>query len=246
MIVDLARIPGLTSLLLPLVPQLDEAARPLTEERIRQAQFRKLIHLKLLHFPRNAWIMPDLITMVPALRDLELEYAWWLLADDGGSPPFLPLSTLLCTGNSSPLMPAPRLGETLERLRVYGTGWDGWEKDLDWAENFFGSLKFLRRLKVLEIPVQAPLDKLLHLLPDSLEELHLASTSGPSNPSEWLAVVSEAMARLAWAGLHSLTKIFLKLNWRDHFPQESRDMLHTTCSDLGIELTIVTDPFAFI
>ncbi|KAL0256956.1 hypothetical protein SLS55_007766 [Diplodia seriata] len=142
-------------------------------------------------------------------------------------------------------MPAPRLGETLERLRVYGIGWDGWEMDLDWRENLFGSLKFLRRLKVLEIPVQAPIAKLLHLLPDSLEELHLAPNAGPFPPSEWIVGVSEAMTRLAFAGLRSLRKIILKLGWRDHVPQALRDMMHTTCSELGIELKIV-DYHAFL
>ncbi|KAF9636811.1 hypothetical protein BFW01_g7707 [Lasiodiplodia theobromae] len=203
-----------------------------------------------------ATYMPDLITMVPMLRSLEIQ---WVGGDEvvEAFVPYATLSSILSGAHRSTTRPKPRLGETLEKMRVH----EIWsrsrigsmrsmceervyeEKSVKmWNERFFGSLKFLRSLKLLEIPVLAPVHRIIHLLPDSLEELHLTDENlFLFDLTEEFERISAVLPHLGpTAGLLNMKAVFLKFRRLDPSPcQHIMDRMKDICREAGIKLNIV-------
>lgn len=115
---DLALIPTLKSLQLSSMRDGCHDWRVAFSRIPLQAQFPSLIHLSILGFPATATYAPDLVTMVPKLRSLELQW-------DGGPRgterfgPGVTLSSILNGSHSSPRRPRPQLGKTLKKMRMY-------------------------------------------------------------------------------------------------------------------------------
>ncbi|KAK0647651.1 hypothetical protein DIS24_g7514 [Lasiodiplodia hormozganensis] len=252
---DLALIPNLKSLQLSSMRDGWHYG-PFRFSSIPQAQFPSLVHLKVLGFPDTATYMPDLITMVPMLRSLEIQ---WVGGDEvvEAFVPYATLSSILSGAHRSTTRPKPRLGETLEKMRVH----EIWsrsrlgsmrlmceervyeEKSVKmWNERFFGSLKFLRSLKLLEIPVLAPVHRIIHLLPDSVEELHLTDENlFLFDLTEEFERISAVLPHLGpTAGLLNMKAVFLKFRRLDPSPcQHIMDRMKDICREAGIKLNIV-------
>lgn len=243
---DLALIPNLKSLqLFSVRGQLHHW--PVTFSAVPQAQFPSLVHLKILGFPVIATYTPDLLTMVPKLRSLELQWIYDPRDQTFDSP--TPLSSILNGAHSSPTSPRPRLDKTLERLRVYPI-WPCMDNRRyyvqyakKWDKNFFGSLKFLRSLKLLEIPFIVPVHRIIHSLPESLEELHLTDENlFRLDLGEDLERISAVLSQLGpTAGLHNMKAVFLKFRRLDpsNLCQHIMDRMKGICQEADIKLNIV-------
>lgn len=252
---DLALIPNLQSLQLSSMRDGWHYG-PFRFSSIPQAQFPSLVHLKILGFPATATYTPDLITMVPMLRSLEIQWVGGCEAVEAFAP-YATLSSILSGAHRSTTRPKPRLGETLEKMRVHeiwsrnGVGRIRSPNEIKlheeenvkmWNESFFGSLKFLRSLELLEIPLLAPVHRIIHLLPESLEELHLTDENlFLFDLAEEFERISAILPQLGpTAGLHNMKAVFLKFHRLDPSPcQHIMDRMKDICQEAGIKLNVV-------
>ncbi|KAF9636812.1 hypothetical protein BFW01_g7708 [Lasiodiplodia theobromae] len=171
---------------------------------------------------------------------------------------------MLSGATSSSDRPKPSLDKTLEVLRITISSWKDSLFDLDedtkadiranvckqWDGSFFSSLKFLQKLKVLTMPMVAPVGEILHLLPDSLEELYLMDDNllALGHAVADVIDISHLPSRLAReARLPNLKTIKLEFCEVDYgaYPscQHLLDLMRDGCNDLDIELEVFrSDP----